>query len=86
MVLQGQAFHMYASTGTLTRVTAAQPSSALRMSQGCEWRYCLSLQQVRGASSSSVASKHVFWSFQGSSGMPYCPAENAASALALSTA
>ena len=60
MVLQGQAFHMYASTATLTRVTAAQPSSALQMSQGCGWRYCLSLQQVRGTFSSSVASMYVF--------------------------
>ena len=85
MVLQGQAFHMYASTATLTRVTAAQPSSALQMSQGCEWRYCLSLQQVRGKSNFELACMSL-WSFQGYFGMPYCPAENAASALALSAA
>ena len=47
MVLQGQVFPMYALMATLTRVTAAQPSSALQMSQGCAWRCCLSLQQVR---------------------------------------
>ena len=38
---------MYALTATLTRGTVAQPSSALQMSQGCAWRYFLSLQQVR---------------------------------------
>ena len=46
-MLQVQAFPMYALTATLTRATAAQPSSALQMTQGCVWRCCLSLQQVR---------------------------------------